>query len=308
MVLRRRPLDRAGLARLLWAHPLMTTRVSGGIYAQALRLVARRAPIHRAPRAAGWRRARAAAVAGGRRRRHVDELTHADASCSAWPSARPGPAPARCASRAPGYAERTSRSSAGSGGPVRHGRRARPSDMAGRAPARLAGTGRELRRRCGGTRTTSPPCVRIAFRRTDATARAPRRLGQTARRPGWRRTKRLRPPSKQRRPAQHRRPLRPLERLLRPDARPDDGVLVRLLRRGRDTSLEAAQVAKFEMIAAKLRPGPRGPRDGDRHRLGRVRDPRRRTARLPRHHDHDLRGPAFAWQRSEWPSGVSPTG
>ena len=49
MVLRRRPLDRAGLANLLWGHPFMTTRVSGKIYAQALRLVARGAPIHRHP-------------------------------------------------------------------------------------------------------------------------------------------------------------------------------------------------------------------------------------------------------------------
>ena len=49
MVLRRRPLDRAGLARLLWGHPFMTARVSGGIYTQALRLVARGAPIHRHP-------------------------------------------------------------------------------------------------------------------------------------------------------------------------------------------------------------------------------------------------------------------
>ncbi len=49
MVLRRRPLDRAGLGHLLWGHPLMTARVSGGIYAQALRLVARGAPIHRHP-------------------------------------------------------------------------------------------------------------------------------------------------------------------------------------------------------------------------------------------------------------------
>ena len=43
MALRRRPLDRAGLARLLWSYPLMTTRVSSGIYAQAVRL-ARAAP------------------------------------------------------------------------------------------------------------------------------------------------------------------------------------------------------------------------------------------------------------------------
>jgi DUF1365 family protein len=49
MVLRRQPLDRAGLGRLLWRHPFMTTRVSGGIYAQALRLAARGAPIHRHP-------------------------------------------------------------------------------------------------------------------------------------------------------------------------------------------------------------------------------------------------------------------
>lgn len=49
MVLRRRPLDRAALARLLWSYPLMTARVSSGIYAQALRLGARRAPYHRNP-------------------------------------------------------------------------------------------------------------------------------------------------------------------------------------------------------------------------------------------------------------------
>ena len=49
MALRRRPLDRAGLARLLWSYPLMTTRVSGGIYAQAVRLTLRGAPLHRHP-------------------------------------------------------------------------------------------------------------------------------------------------------------------------------------------------------------------------------------------------------------------
>ena len=49
MVLRRRPLDRAGLARLLWGYPLMTTRVSSGIYAQAVRLAARGAALYRHP-------------------------------------------------------------------------------------------------------------------------------------------------------------------------------------------------------------------------------------------------------------------
>jgi DUF1365 family protein len=52
MVLRRRPLDRAAMARLLWAYPLMTARVSGGIYAQALRLAAKGATFHRHPRRA----------------------------------------------------------------------------------------------------------------------------------------------------------------------------------------------------------------------------------------------------------------
>jgi hypothetical protein len=49
MALRRKPLNRAGLARLLWSYPLMTTRVSSGIYAQAARLAARGAPLHRHP-------------------------------------------------------------------------------------------------------------------------------------------------------------------------------------------------------------------------------------------------------------------
>jgi DUF1365 family protein len=49
MVLRRRPLDRGGLARLLWTYPLMTARVSGGIYAQALRLGRKGAPLHPHP-------------------------------------------------------------------------------------------------------------------------------------------------------------------------------------------------------------------------------------------------------------------
>ena len=49
MALRRRPLDRAGLARLLWSYPLMTTRVSSGIYAQAVRLTLRGAPLHGHP-------------------------------------------------------------------------------------------------------------------------------------------------------------------------------------------------------------------------------------------------------------------
>jgi uncharacterized protein len=49
MVLRRRQLDHAALARLLWRYPLMTARVSASIYGQALRLGARQAPFHPHP-------------------------------------------------------------------------------------------------------------------------------------------------------------------------------------------------------------------------------------------------------------------
>ncbi len=51
MHLRRRPLDREGLAHLLWRRPAMTARVSAGIYAQAARLATLGATFHRHPRA-----------------------------------------------------------------------------------------------------------------------------------------------------------------------------------------------------------------------------------------------------------------
>ena len=49
MSLTRRPLDRSGLSRLLWAHPALTHRISAGIYFQAVRLWARGAPFHPHP-------------------------------------------------------------------------------------------------------------------------------------------------------------------------------------------------------------------------------------------------------------------
>jgi uncharacterized protein len=49
MSLTRRPLDRSGLSRLLWAHPALTHRISAGIYAQAARLWVRGAPFHQHP-------------------------------------------------------------------------------------------------------------------------------------------------------------------------------------------------------------------------------------------------------------------
>ena len=49
MVLRRRPADRRALSRVLWRYPLMTVRVSWGIYRQALALRRRGVPFHPHP-------------------------------------------------------------------------------------------------------------------------------------------------------------------------------------------------------------------------------------------------------------------
>ena len=52
--LRREPLGRAALARLLlWRFPLMTLRIAGAIYFEALRLFLKRAPFYSHPGAAG---------------------------------------------------------------------------------------------------------------------------------------------------------------------------------------------------------------------------------------------------------------
>jgi DUF1365 family protein len=49
MVLDRRPADRGSLGRVLWRFPLMTMRVSWGIYRQALALKRRGVPFHPHP-------------------------------------------------------------------------------------------------------------------------------------------------------------------------------------------------------------------------------------------------------------------
>ncbi len=53
MVLRRIPVDRRSLGRVLWRFPLMTVRVSWGIYRQALALRRRGVRVHRHPDRAG---------------------------------------------------------------------------------------------------------------------------------------------------------------------------------------------------------------------------------------------------------------
>ena len=49
LFLRRRPLDRAALGRLLWSYPAMTHRVTAGIYAHAARLRLKGAPFFTHP-------------------------------------------------------------------------------------------------------------------------------------------------------------------------------------------------------------------------------------------------------------------
>lgn len=67
--LRRRPLDGAALARMLWRYPLMTAQVIGAIHWQALRLWLKRTPVHDHPRlhAAGPARAASTSTSGPRR-------------------------------------------------------------------------------------------------------------------------------------------------------------------------------------------------------------------------------------------------
>jgi DUF1365 family protein len=62
LALRRREVDAATLGRLLWRYPLLTLRVSTGIYWQALRLWAKGTPWYRHPLRV--RRAPAAGVVG----------------------------------------------------------------------------------------------------------------------------------------------------------------------------------------------------------------------------------------------------
>jgi DUF1365 family protein len=55
LALRRRAISRAALGRVLWRYPMLTVRVSTGIYVQALRLWAKGAPLFPHPSRRGGR-------------------------------------------------------------------------------------------------------------------------------------------------------------------------------------------------------------------------------------------------------------
>ena len=101
-----------------------------------------------------------------------------------------------------------------------------------------------------------------------------------------------------RQPPQHRRALRPRQRPLRADARRDHGLFLRRVRAGRrDPARGAAREVRAHLPQAAA--GARGPPARDRHRLGRVRNPRREPLRLPRHHHHDLARAARLGERED---------
>lgn len=66
MVLHRRPADRRSLGRVLWRYPLMTMRVSWGIYRQALALRRKGVPFHPHPDRPSAEHPDTPAVAAGR--------------------------------------------------------------------------------------------------------------------------------------------------------------------------------------------------------------------------------------------------
>ena len=89
-------------------------------------------------------------------------------------------------------------------------------------------------------------------------------------------------------PQGHRRPLRPRQRAVRADARPDDDVLVRASSSAATRRSRRRRSPSSSCVCDKLDLGAARPRARDRHRLGRLRRPRRDDARLPRDDDDDL--------------------
>ena len=172
-----------------------------------------------------------------------------------------------------------------SSAPARRRRSRGPLPGLGRSSCTAAAGSPTPTRRGSGTRPTSPPSS--AWRRETSRASMP---GAGAWRPRGPVPARAAAFGARRRarPQGHRRALRPRQRPVRADARPDDDVLLRVVRPGRDDARAAS--AKLELSTTSStcsRPTTcsRSARGGARGRNGAV-------PRLPRDHDDDLQGPA----------------
>ena len=287
------------------ANPLLTHRVSAGIYAQAARLRLRGAPFHRHPadgRTSGAGR-------GARCDRRVADIrrdrptvidrgcAYPTAACCArrragWPVSGCCSCVAACRGPAGGAIEVTEAGQdrrLGAGEPVARVTVARPRDLRSPVALRLGRTRGVLRRRLVGCDDLTA-LVRVLFRRTRAAA-CP--LGRA-----------------RRRRAGHARPAGPVDGPGRADDRRNVAGALRPVQRvlrlmldetmtyscavfeQPDCRLRDAQVAKIDRLCTKLELRPERPPGRDRLRLGRVRRPRRRALRVPGDHHHHLRGPA----------------
>ena len=178
--------------------------------------------------------------------------------------------------------------------PARDARGALAGVLDARSCAAAAGSPSPTPTGCG-TRPDLTAVIRVAARNADVDRRAAPPPDAAARAlPA--RPLRARAQHARAQPARHRRPLRPRQRAVRADARPDDDVLERPLPAARhDARGGVGRQARPGLREA--RPRARRPRARDRHRLGRLRRPRRAHPRLPRD-DHDALARSSATTRA----------
>ena len=246
------------LAGLLARYPAMSLQVVAKIYAQALRLKLKGARYFPHPEGSGRR---GSSRREGRARPRRRRARCCAASAPAGSRSSRTAAAAASARRTPTCARRSRSTTRPPGAAPLHG-------SVGLGEAYVDGlwetddlvaliriAARELRQPRRPARRRRPPARRSC---TGCAASSPRTPASGARR-------------------QHLRPLRPRQRPLRRLPRRADDVLLRLLpARGREPRGGAAGEARPDLRAPPAR--PREPPAGDRHRLGRAGDPRRRAS------------------------------
>ena len=320
--LRRRELTAARAApRARCAIPLLTLRLTARIYAHALRLRLRGARYHPHPERRAERRRRRGSERDASTRRARDGArdapcvppTVSDAPARCRPQARPPrAAAARRLDRRRALARRLvlrllSRTRGGELVVVEGSRAPRASASArrGRPLSAVlhvrsprfyrAAAARQRSASASPTSTALWDCddlvalTRIArAQRRRARPAAPRALARARpaaarRRAGWRAT---RPARARERIAAHYDLGNELFALFLDETMMYSCAVFESPERPRSNE---ASLAKLERVCRKLDLGPERPRARDRHRLGRLRDLRRRALRLPRDDDDDLR-------------------